>query len=229
MAEHIVWKYRDDAYIRCVVHSTEKQEQQNLHCLRLYFVLSGTLHIRIGLRSYQHSADEITIINAHEPFSITQGGAMVAAFDLELSYVEAETPDLWFSRKPSVDADSDALFVLKSLLARFVKFNIDIKDDKTLLNRSMYYAVVHHLLSFFRVNKPKLQSSANSRAELMDSIAHYIDRNYKNPLSLNELAEQFYLSPPYLSKMFKQLYGTTFSNYLMDIRLQNCLQELMKY
>jgi len=227
MAERIVWKYRDDAYIRCAVHSTEKQALQNLHCLRLYFVLSGTLHIRIGLRSYQYSADEITIINAHEPFSITQGGAMVATFDLELSYIDAETSDLWFARKPSVDADSDALHVLKSLLARFVKFNIDIKDDKTLLNRSMYYAIVHHLLSFFRVNKPKLQASANSRAELMDSIARYIDRNYKNPLSLNELAEQFYLSPPYLSKMFKQLYGTTFSSYLMDIRLQNCLQELL--
>ena len=226
MAEHVVWKYRDDAFIRCIVHNTQKQEQQNLHCLRVYFVLSGTLHIRIGLRNYEYGADEITMVNPHEPFSITQGGAVVAAFDLELSSIEAETSDLWFSRNPTVESEPDPLYVLKSLLARFVKFNVDIKEDKTLLNRSMYYAIVHHLLTFFRVNKPKLQNSTNSRAELMDSIARYIDRNYKQPLSLNELAEQFYLSPPYLSKMFKQLYGTTFSSYLMDIRLQNCLEEL---
>lgn len=226
MAERIVWKYKNDAYIRCVVHSTQKQLQQNLHCLRLYYVLSGTLHIRIGLRNYEYTADEITIVNAHEPFSIMQEGAVVASFDLELSSIEAEIPELWFSRNPTVESEPDPLYVLKSLLARFVKFNVDIKEDTALLNRSMYYAIAHHLLTFFRVNKPKLQSSNNTKAELMDSIARYIDRNYTQPLSLNQLAEQFYLSPPYLSKMFKQLYGTTFSSYLMDIRLQNCLQAL---
>ena len=226
MAEHLIWKYRDDAYIRCSFHNAQKQEQQILHCLRVYYVLSGTLYIRIGLRNYEYGPDEITMVNAHEPFSVTQEGAVVAAFDLELSSIETEVSDLWFSRNPTAESEPDPLYVLKSLLARFVKFNVDIKEDKTLLNRSMYYAIVHHLLTFFRVNKPKLQVSTNSKAELMDSIARYIDRNYKQPLSLNQLAQQFHLSPPYLSKMFKQLYGTTFSNYLMDIRLQNCLQEL---
>lgn len=227
MANQVIWEYKDDAFMRCVIGNAQKQEQQSLHCLRLYYVLSGTFSIRIGLRNHEYGADEITMVNPHEPFSITQGGAVIAAFDLELSSIEVETSSLWFSRNPTVESEPDPLYVLKSLLARFVKFNVDIKEDKTLLNRSMYYAVVHHLLTFFRVDRPRLQSSTNSRADLMENIARYIDQNYRQQLSLNEVAARFYLSPPHLSKLFKQFYGKTFSDYLMDIRLQNCLQDLV--
>ena len=226
MQDHIIWEFSDDAYLRCIIRNTQKHNQQNLHCLRVYFVLSGTLSIRIGLRNHKYGPDEITMINAHEPFCVTQGGAVVAIFDIELSFVEAEIPNLWFSRNPTVESDPDPLYVLKSLFARFVKFNVDIKESKTFLNRSMYYAIVHHLLTFFRVDKPRQQSSEKTRAASMEGIATYVEQNYQQPLSLNELAARFYLSPPHLSKLFKQFYGITFSDYLTQIRLQNCLQEL---
>lgn len=226
MKDRIIWEFSGDAFLSCTIRNTQKSSQQNLHCLRIYFVLSGTLGVRIGLRSHQYNADEIAMINAHEPFSLTQGGAVVAIFDIDLSSVETEIPNLWFSRNPTVESEPDPQYVLKSLLARFVKFNVDIKESKTFLNRSMYYAIVHHLLTFFRVDKPRQQAGMSARAESMEEIASYIEQNYKKPLSLNELSAQFYLSPPHLSKLFRQFFGMTFSDYLTEIRLQSCLPEL---
>ena len=226
MAAHIIWQYLDDPCFRCSIGSIARQESASLPFLRIYFVLSGNLSLRIGQRSYTYSADEIAIINPFERFSVTQDGGAAAAFDLDISGVGDFDSDLWFSRTPLSNTDREPLTVLKQLLARFVKFNIDFQEDRVFLNRSMFYAVMHHLITFFRVDKPQNRAGSNSRVELMEEITRYIDRNFRQDLSLNALADAFYLSAPYLSKLFKQYHGTTFSEYLVDIRLNNCLHEL---
>lgn len=226
MTVRTIWQHTDDAFMQCSIRSIQPLEQQSLHCLRLYFVLSGTLNIRIGARSHQYGPDEITLVNPHEAFSVSHGDAVAAAFDLDLTSLEEDIADLWFSREPIPETDLDPFLILKSLLARYVKFNIDSDLDNALLNRSMYYAVIHHLITFFRIDRPRQQAAVNSKARQMEQVARYIDQNYRQTLSLNELAGRFYLSAPYLSRLFKQFYGTTFSDYLMNIRLQNCLTDL---
>ena len=227
MAERTIWQYLDDPCFRCAIGNISRQERTSLPYLRIYFVLSGTLNLRIGQRSHSISTDEIAMINPFESFYITQDGGVAAAFDLDLAALGDSSSELWFSRVPVSDTDREPLTVLKALLSRFVKFNIDFQEDRTLLNRSMYYAVMHHLITFFRVDKPQTRAGTNSKAELMEQITQYIDCNYRQNLSLHSLAERFYLSAPYLSKLFKQFHGATFSEYLVDIRLQNCLHDLL--
>lgn len=212
--------------MQCAIRSVQPLGQQNLHCLRLYFVLSGSIGIRIGSRSYHYTADEIALINAHEPFSITKSDAIAAVYDLDVAAMESELPNLWFSREPIPETNIDPVFTLKSLLARYGKFNMGNDLDNTYLNRSMYYAIVHHLVTFFRINRPSRQALADSKALQMENVVRYIDQNYKDPLSLSDLAGRFYLSPSYLSRLFRQFYSTTFSDYLMNIRLQACLPDL---
>ncbi|MBE7016531.1 MAG: helix-turn-helix domain-containing protein [Ruminococcaceae bacterium] len=226
MSARVIWEHLDDAFMQCSIQSAESTAQQSLHCLRLYFVLSGTLSIRIGSRVHRYGADEIGLINAHEPFTVLESDAVAAIFELDFSALDKELPELWFSRQPVPETNLDPFLILKSLLARYVKFNIDSQLNNTLLNRSMYYAVAHHLITFFRIDMPKHQPSANSKAFQMEQVARYIDQNYRSDLSLNLLAGHFYLSPPYLSRLFKQFYGSTFSEYLINVRLQNCLTEL---
>ena len=227
MAEHMIWQYLDDPCFRCSIGNITRQERMSLPCLRIYYVLSGTLNLRVGQRSYSCADDEFAMINPFESFSIPQDGGVAAAFDLDISAAGDLGSDLWFSRVPISDTDREPLNVLKALLARFVKFNIDFREDRSLLNRSMYYAVMHHLITFFRVDKPQNRTSSNSRIELMEEITHYVDRNFRQELSLHSLADKFYLSAPYLSKLFKQFHGTTFSEYLAEIRLENCMHELL--
>lgn len=222
----MIWTRTEDAFMQCSIRSIQAHDLQSLHCLRLYFILSGTLNLRVGSRSHKYGADEITLINAHESFLVAQSDAVAAVFDLDITALEQDSPNLWFSREPVPETQLDPFLILKSLLARYVKFNIDSDLDNTLLNWSMYYAVIHHLLTFFRINRPKPQEKANSKAAQIEQIARHIDLHYKESLSLNELANRFYLSPSHLSRLFKQFYGTTFSDYLINIRLQNCLSEL---
>lgn len=56
---------------------------------------------------------------------------------------------------------------------------------------------------------------------LIDRIAAYIKRNFFNDLSLESVAEHFYISPGHLSRLFRKYYKTTFLSFLTRIRIKN--------
>lgn len=58
-------------------------------------------------------------------------------------------------------------------------------------------------------------------------ITAFIDTNYAQPLTLDSVARQFYLSPSYLSRYFKSQMGENFVDYLTRIRMEHAIQ-LMK-
>jgi YesN/AraC family two-component response regulator len=48
----------------------------------------------------------------------------------------------------------------------------------------------------------------------------YIERNYPNKLTLKDAANALYISPNYLSELFKKTTGHNFSDYLNDVRME---------
>ena len=62
------------------------------------------------------------------------------------------------------------------------------------------------------------QSSAASADHIVSSVQAYISAHYGEQLSLDQLAQQFYLSSSYLSRLFKRETGTTLTTYLQNVR-----------
>lgn len=48
----------------------------------------------------------------------------------------------------------------------------------------------------------------------------YLHHNFREPLTLDEVAAQVHLSPAYFSACFHRIYGASFQRYLQDLRLQ---------
>ncbi|NYE06375.1 xylan 1,4-beta-xylosidase [Bacillus niacini] len=76
-------------------------------------------------------------------------------------------------------------------------------------------------------NQMLLNTSNKGQNERLTDIIDYIQSNYREPLSLEEVAGIHYLSIPYLSKFFKKQTGKTFSQYLNEIRLAHAVNELV--
>ena len=53
----------------------------------------------------------------------------------------------------------------------------------------------------------------------MDAIVSFLNENYMQPISLARISENAYLSPVYISRVFKELMGEAPINYLIRIRL----------
>ncbi|MFB9274823.1 response regulator [Cohnella cellulosilytica] len=88
-------------------------------------------------------------------------------------------------------------------------------------------ALERHFLQFVRDTVAQVPSRTAKGAELSQQIRHYIDRHFAQQLTLEEVADRFFLHPVYLSVMFKEKTGETFQDYLRRIRMERAKQLLL--
>ena len=63
---------------------------------------------------------------------------------------------------------------------------------------------------------------------LIQKALHVIDKSYKEPISLNSVAEQLNITPQYLSRLFMKEMSRSFVDYLTSYRMErakNLLQD----
>lgn len=73
--------------------------------------------------------------------------------------------------------------------------------------------------SFARQMLELVQDGSTNIEHLILSVKAYVDSHYGEALSLDQLAQQFYLSPSYLSRIFKRETGVNLSTYLQNVRI----------
>jgi len=66
----------------------------------------------------------------------------------------------------------------------------------------------------------------NKNAEVINKLAAYIQEHYREPLGLQMLADMVYMNSQYLSKLFKEVTGSTFIDYLAEIRYREACRML---
>lgn len=62
---------------------------------------------------------------------------------------------------------------------------------------------------------------------IIDRAAEYMKQNFAGALSLESLADQYFLNPTYFSRMFRQYMGVTFTDYLIELRMERA-KELLR-
>lgn len=66
-----------------------------------------------------------------------------------------------------------------------------------------------------------------NRSEIVDNVIRFIKNHYKEDINLNVLANEFFLSPAYLSRKFSQTTGVSIMSYLEEYRI-NIATEILK-
>ncbi len=70
------------------------------------------------------------------------------------------------------------------------------------------------------------EKKESKNAELIENILKYMHTNYNKDINLNMVSEFVYLSPSYLSKLFKDETGKNYIEYLTEIRIQKSKEML---
>lgn len=74
-----------------------------------------------------------------------------------------------------------------------------------------------HIVAKYILDSEMIRISSLSSIE---KIIEYIKNHYMEDITLDDLAKMVYLSPTYLSYLFKKQLGITFKEYLINIRLK---------
>jgi len=74
----------------------------------------------------------------------------------------------------------------------------------------------------------KPEESTNQNQNAVEKVETYIKEHISEPLSVEDLAKQVYLSPDYLTRMFKKKYNTSVNNYITEQRMFLAKEFLIK-
>lgn len=66
----------------------------------------------------------------------------------------------------------------------------------------------------------------DKNTKLVHKVRSVIDQNFDQPITINSLSDQVYLSPNYLRSIFKDKTGITIHDYLTRIRLDKATELL---
>lgn len=197
----------------------------------LFYILRGTLEVKIDDKVYELRQEDIVLINANKRHTMTgKEGILAARFEIDFhllaEYMGTMQLLFWCNTIVDKNAAYDELRkVLDQILARYFE-----RDEKGAFDlNALYFQAAHILTSNFLINMD------DSRFENWDSqnririknIQNYIQANYQSQISLNDLAQRLYLSNAYLSKYIKKNLGMTFIEYLNNVRLFHAVDEIL--
>ncbi|WP_236860268.1 PocR ligand-binding domain-containing protein [Candidatus Formimonas warabiya] len=113
--------------------------------------------------------------------------------------------------RAAVDGGADLNDVLQ-LNARSYRELLDKKDSDEicLWTKNMLKTYMDHI----EISKDQKNLQATQKA------ADYIRENFRQKLTIDEIAQAVYLSPCYLSRIFKQNFGCTLMEYLAQVRVE---------
>lgn len=84
------------------------------------------------------------------------------------------------------------------------------------------YGLMSILASNYMISHVHLKDTSGA-----EQLADYIDRNYQESLTLNQVSAAFHMTPQYFSKYFKQTMGINYFRYLSKIRLEHAVEMLL--
>ena len=91
---------------------------------------------------------------------------------------------------------------------------------------SFLYEIIRFLAQRFEVMMSAIGTS--SRDSVLDDILHYIDHNYAENITLENIAPLFGYNHSYLGKIFTKKMGQSFNSYVDHVRIERAKEFLLK-
>lgn len=215
------------------LYNDEKTMDVHIHeSYEIYFSISGGKQFLIDNRFYSIEPGDIFFINQYESHHLTYIDEKVHErivlsifpdFLKQLSSGQTNLDNCFSSRdasnpnlhKRSLNAEEQKLF--QYFIHKLVStdgFSADLIEKATFTELMVFLNKI-----FSDNNLPVTSSVRWTQHQQVDRILTYINQHIQNPLTIEELSENFYLSPSYLCRIFKSATGTTINKYITAKRI----------
>lgn len=119
-------------------------------------------------------------------------------------------------------------YILSEILKAINTNLLNEYEFSTEMQRILKCNSYEEIIEIMENNIEKLEAKENEQQnnKLIDTIIHYIYSNYQKDITLEEIAKEVYLTPSYLSHIFKKQTGTTLIKYIKQYRMQKAKEYL---
>ena len=213
--------------------STDKIESHSHDFLSLIYILNGEGKYEMGGRMYDVSSGTFFICNPD-----------VTHHSSDWKPENRGIPRRYFSlrlkgcRNHLIPKNEEPLFDFKHYGQAFLNSIGEVmveqqKNDETsilmlkcIIMKMLVYIIKERYISVCKPKKPVISLERYEKTEMVNNIRAFITENYMKPLSLAQISANTYLSPIYVSKVFKEAVGESPITYLIRIRLSKACELL---
>lgn len=202
--------------------------------LELLVVLNGEIEVCVDGVPHILHADDVILINSHK------GHATLARSPESTAMVLHIAPEFfqnYYENLEYLDFDccsndrtcgNHTFVLIRAYLSEMMLGHGKHSVEGELLFQSAFYSLLHTIVLHF---PPKqLPSTAvmilRNHLDAVEKIVQYIDKNYTQKITLNDLARVSQYNRNYISQFFKSYLGINFHDYLTRIRLREATLEL---
>ena len=219
-----------------------KEEEQNYHChdfIEIVIILKGKGHFIINDEKVLVSEGNVLILNPgtyhrsipDSPHTLTE--CYLAFTDVDFVNAPPNFFPFFHGQKMlgklpervkkeifqlccSIDRESQSrnpgrYFMLKAYLIQVICLLLRFDRQEEIADQ--------HCLAGYEFKSP-------NKKYVVQQIMKYMENHYKEKISLDQIAENMYLSPFYISKLFKSETGDTPINYLISLRMEKAKELL---
>lgn len=214
-----------------------KDEEYHSHdILEMAFVLSGTGRYRADDETFSIKEGDLLIFNPgvkHQALYCPE--AEIHATEFFVGFSDVQFKGFPANYMPLPDG-SLLLHTTGELRRKLVRICTSMQEEKAVYKQGRYFMMKAYLMQMILLvlreqcqpverSKGRAFESVNKKY-VVEQIISYFEEHYSEKISLDQIAVNMYLSPFYISKIFKSETGDTPIRHLIDIRLEKAMELL---
>ena len=216
---------------------TRDEERYHVHQnhMELAFIVSGHGRYRIADRLYDVEEGDLLILNpgVYHQSLVSDPQHPATEFFVGLS-------DFCFEGMQANSLELDSMPIYKTspeLKQRLMRLCLSMGAEKDAEHAGRYFMMQSYLVQYVLYILRDVQETATpgsrcaiesvNKNEIVSKIMQYFEEHYPEKISLDIISENMYVSPFYISKIFKSVTGDTPIRYLINVRLDKA-RELLK-
>lgn len=218
---------------------TRHEDEAVYHChdhLEMAFVLSGEGKYHIEGEIYDISEGDLIILNPgirHQALFLKQAETPTTEFFVGFS--DIQFPGFCANHLP-LPSGSYILHTKGELRQRIFKICSSMEAEQAARRQGRYYMLKAYLMQMLilvaREQSEPVKAvdgyafESTNKKYVVEQILNYFEDHYSEKISLDQIAENMYLSPFYVSKIFKSETGDAPIHHLIKIRLEKAKELL---
>lgn len=199
--------------------------------LELYYQLSGERNFFIEDKIYNIKKGDLVLINSYNIHRTTNASnAIYSRISISfrenflegfLTGMKDISPFSCFSTAPTVLSLSfNDRTELENLMFKILAETTSLALGHESRIKLLLLDILIFLTRLTTLNVNKKNKSLNPLHKKISEAAQYINSNYTNQLSLKSIAGMFHISPYYFCRIFKEVTGFTYIEYVNTIRIK---------
>lgn len=197
--------------------------RQKFDSFLIMYVVKGEGSLTINNKSKIIKENDVILINCYEPHGYETSTSL-------------ETLWLHFDGNVSVDyfnlIKQDNTHVIisaaSSLIPTYLKSIINLFKESKMINEPLISCEIQRILAeLFNLSNGNQSNTSSSNSTFVNNSISYMKNNFKNKISLEDIANSVSISPFHFSRLFKKETGYSPYEYIIMVRL-NHAKNLLK-